>query len=113
MIGLAVANGLSFVVGAVVGQIWLHVRLGRLATGEILITFAKTAAASIVGGAAGAAVAVLIRTGPLAELGTVAGSWVVAVVGAIVGTVLILAAMRLLRLREIDPMWRKLLSRPR
>ena len=36
VLGLAAANGLSFVVGAVLGQVLLHRRLGRLGTGAVL-----------------------------------------------------------------------------
>ena len=36
VLGLAAANGLSFVVGAVLGQVLLHRRLGRLGTAAVL-----------------------------------------------------------------------------
>ena len=41
VLGLAAANGVSFVVGAVVGQVWLHRRLGALDTGRVLIDHRK------------------------------------------------------------------------
>jgi putative peptidoglycan lipid II flippase len=45
VLGLAFVNSMSFVVGAVVGELWIRARLGRLETARVLATVAKVAAA--------------------------------------------------------------------
>lgn len=54
VIGVMLVNALSFVVGAVLGQMWLWVRLGRLQSMRVVRRIVQT----IVAGAAGVAVAV-------------------------------------------------------
>ncbi|GAB3290963.1 murein biosynthesis integral membrane protein MurJ [Parasphingorhabdus pacifica] len=49
VVGVALAMSLSFVVGAVVGQWWLYVRLGSLRTGRIVVSMLRALAASIAG----------------------------------------------------------------
>ncbi|WP_433557920.1 murein biosynthesis integral membrane protein MurJ [Pseudonocardia xinjiangensis] len=50
--GLAVANGLSFVAGALIGQIWLRMRVGHLHTRRVLSVLGRIAIASILAGVA-------------------------------------------------------------
>ena len=47
VLGLAAANGLSFVVGWVLGQMLLHRRLGPLGTGAVLGVLVRMAVASV------------------------------------------------------------------
>ena len=54
VIGVMLVNALSFVVGAVLGQMWLWVRLGRLQSMRVVRRIAQT----LVAGAAGVAVAI-------------------------------------------------------
>ena len=51
VLGLAAANGVSFVGGAVLGQWLLRRRLGRARSGEVLVCLAKVASASAVAAA--------------------------------------------------------------
>lgn len=76
---LAVANSASFVVGAVVGEVWLRARLGRLETGRLLRTVGVLAVLSAAAGAVawlvGGAVESLPPPGALGSLAAVvAGS---------------------------------------
>jgi putative peptidoglycan lipid II flippase len=104
VLGLAVANALSFVVGAAVGQVWLKVRLGRLDTRAMLVTLTKTVVAAGFGGAAGVGVRWLLPSG----LSGAATAWLVLAVGGVVGGVITLAALRVLRLSELTPLWTRL-----
>jgi putative peptidoglycan lipid II flippase len=106
VLGLAAANGLSFVVGAVLGQVLLHRRLGRLGTATVLGALARMALASVVGAAV--AFGVVLLVGPaLPAVGPVAGSWIELVIAAVVGGPVVLAAMSLLRVPEVAALRRR------
>jgi putative peptidoglycan lipid II flippase len=49
VIGVMLVNALSFVVGAVLGQMWLWVRLGRLQSMRVVKVIAQTVVAGAVG----------------------------------------------------------------
>jgi putative peptidoglycan lipid II flippase len=107
VLGLAAANSASFVAGAVLGQVLLRRRLGRLPTGAILATTGRALLASAVAALAAYGVVVLLGSGPLAGLSPVARAWTVLVVALLVAAPVTLLAMRLLRLRELDPVLRR------
>jgi putative peptidoglycan lipid II flippase len=111
VLGLAVANGASFVVGAVVGQVWLRRRLGELGTGEVMVTFGKTAVASSIGGLVGVGVVLLLHNVLVTQLGSKAEAWAVLVTGTVAALVVTLAAMWVVRLEELCPLWRRLARR--
>ncbi|WP_051343398.1 murein biosynthesis integral membrane protein MurJ [Pseudonocardia spinosispora] len=111
VLGLAAANGVSFVVGAVIGQVWLQHRLGSTGTVESLITFGKTAVASSIGGLAAAGLAIALRTSLADSIGPQAQAWIVLLGGTVVALVVTLIAMRLVRLAELGPLWRRLARR--
>jgi putative peptidoglycan lipid II flippase len=110
VLGLAAANGLSFVVGAVLGQVLLHRRLGRLGTGATLGSLARMTVAAVFAGLA--AFGVVLLVGPaLPALGPVAGSWVELGVAALVGVPVSAVAMMLLRVPELAAVRRGVLGR--
>jgi putative peptidoglycan lipid II flippase len=111
VLGLAVANSASFVVGAVVGQVWLRHRLGGLGTSEVMVTFGKTAVASSIGGLAGVGVVLLLHNVLVTQLGSKAEAWAVLVTGTVAALVVTLAAMWVVRLEELRPLWRRLARR--
>jgi putative peptidoglycan lipid II flippase len=96
--GLTFVNSLTFVVGALVGELWLRARLGRLGTGRVLWVLIKTFVASVWGTAAALAVTRLIRSG----LGrySIPGAWLSLILGAIAAAVVTFGIMALLRVRE-------------
>ena len=108
VLGLAAANSLSFVIGAVVGQWLLARRLGHVATGEVLKTIGTTALSS----AAGAVVAygVVLGIGHLfGGWGSGAGSaWAQLVLALVVAAPVMLAMLWVFRQRELEPVWRRL-----
>jgi putative peptidoglycan lipid II flippase len=107
VLGLAAANGLSFVAGAVLGQVLLRRRLGRIPTRAVLSTTGRTLLASL------AAVlvaygAVTLLTSPLAGLSPLARAWTTLAVTLVVVLPLCMVGLRLLRVRELDPLNRLL-----
>ena len=109
VLGLVAANSLSFVVGAVVGQVVIARRLGHVRSREVLSTLWRTVAASAV------ACGVAWLVGRAIEGGTEGGTptsggtaWVVLVVALVVATPILLLVMKLLKVRELAPLWRRL-----
>jgi putative peptidoglycan lipid II flippase len=96
--GLTFVNSFTFVVGAVIGELWLRSRLGRLGTGRVLRTLVKTLVASTWGAGVALAVTLLFR----ATLGpdSVLGAWLSLVLGAVAGGIVAFALMALLRVKE-------------
>jgi putative peptidoglycan lipid II flippase len=107
VLGLAAANGLSFVVGAVLGQALLHRRLGRLGTRAVLGAVVRTAVAAVL--AALAALGAVELLGPLLDgLGPVARAWVQLGVAAVVGGPVAVVAMLAVRVPELAALRRRL-----
>jgi putative peptidoglycan lipid II flippase len=107
VLGLAAANALSFVAGAVLGQVLLRRRLGRIPTGDVLRTVALTLVASVVGGLLAYGV-VLLLGGVLAGLSPLGKAWATLAIALVIAGPVTLLAMRLLRVRELDPLMRRL-----
>ena len=105
VLGLAAANGLSFVAGAALGQVLLRRRLGRIPTAAVASTTGRTLVAALVGALAAAGVVALIPWGGLAPL---ARAWLQLVVAVVVAAPITLVGLRLLRVRELDPLFRRL-----
>ncbi|MGH3621609.1 MAG: murein biosynthesis integral membrane protein MurJ, partial [Sciscionella sp.] len=100
--GLTFVNGFGFVIGALVGQIWLRNRLGRLETGRVLWTIGKTVVASAWGAAA--ALAVIKGTRWLfSEASRPALAWPNLVLATLAGGVVTFGLMTVLRLPELRP----------
>ncbi|MDN5918814.1 MAG: murein biosynthesis integral membrane protein MurJ [Pseudonocardia sp.] len=111
VLGLAAANGLSFVVGAVIGQVLLARRLGRVRTREVLSTLWRTTAASIVGAALAWAVGRLLADGPLDGWPAVGQAWVLLAVGAVIALPVTAVMMRVLRVAELETVFKRLSRR--
>ncbi|GAA4540564.1 murein biosynthesis integral membrane protein MurJ [Pseudonocardia xishanensis] len=105
VLGLVAANSLSFVVGAVLGQFVIARRLGHVRSREVLSTLWRTVAASLIGGGIAWLVGWAIEGGTPTSGGT---AWVVLVVALVVATPITLLAMKLLKVRELAPLWRRL-----
>ena len=101
-VGVSIAMSLSFVVGAIVGQVWLRIRLGRLRTGYTLWTVCLTVVAS----ALGVAIAVGVSTLVITVLGiesAVVKAWVEIISQTLIGLPLSFGLLALFRVPEMKP----------
>ncbi|MFC4950318.1 murein biosynthesis integral membrane protein MurJ [Pseudonocardia sp. GCM10023141] len=103
VLGLAAANGLSFIAGAALGQFLLHRRLGHVRTGEVLSTVGRTLLASLIGMFVVRALVQLL-SGPLGQLPPLASAWIQLIAAVVIGGPIIVVVMRLLRVQELTPL---------
>ncbi len=111
VLGLAAVNAAGFVVGAVVGQVWLRVRLGPVRTTEVLMTVGKTVLAAVPAAGAALGVGSLVDSGSLVDVGGVLGAWIDLVLSTLVIGVVMTGALLALRTGEMQAVGRVLLSR--
>lgn len=105
VLGLTAVNSFSYVVGAVVGQIWLRVRLGRVETGRVLVTVGKCLLAAV------PAVGAVLGLRAVLDLGGVGGAWLDLVLTTLVVGVVMCAGLLALRTPELTAATRPLLAR--
>ncbi len=99
--GLALATSISYLVGAIAGEIWLRARYGPMGTKRTLVTLAKM----IVAGAAGAAAALLASTLLLTfEVDTLGKALVEILLSGSVGLLAIAIVAVLLKVEELVPL---------
>ncbi len=108
--GMALGTTVSYLVGAIVGEVWLRRRYGPMATRRTLVTFGKMVLASAVGALTALALGALITDGSVDTLGE---ALVKIVIVAPVGLLVIALLAVLLRVEELDPFRRRLLARLR
>lgn len=100
VIGVMLVNSLSYVIGAVAGQMWLWVRLGHLRSKKIVSVIVKTVAASAAGmGAAWLAAKVILPGG----VDSIPTAWVSLIVQGLVAGGVALAGLALLKVPELKP----------
>jgi putative peptidoglycan lipid II flippase len=104
VLGLAAANGLSFVAGAVLGQILLRRRLGRIPTLAVASTTGRTLIASLVGALAAALVVAVLPWAGLPPLGR---AWVQLVVATVIALPVAFLGLRVLRVTELNPLLKR------
>lgn len=109
--GLAFANGFSFLIGAIVGAIWLRVRIGRLGLKRVVTTISKVIVAAVWGAAAALLISKAIQFVLRAHHGTGAvelHAWLSLLIGTAIGLTITFGLMRLLRVSEITPAFNRL-----
>jgi putative peptidoglycan lipid II flippase len=103
VIGVLLVNSLTFVVGAVLGQMWLWVRLGRLQSMRVVRRILQT----VVAGGAGVAVAVgatfLLHTVLPDSLGPKATAWFDLIVQGLLTTVVAFGLLAVFKVPELQP----------
>lgn len=103
VIGVLLVNSLTFVVGAVLGQMWLWVRLGRLQSMRVVRRILQT----VVAGCAGVAVAVgatfLLHAVLPDSLGPKVTAWVDLVVQGLLTTVVAFGLLAVFKVPELQP----------
>jgi putative peptidoglycan lipid II flippase len=103
VIGVLLVNALTFVVGAVLGQMWLWVRLGRLQSMRVVRVIGQ----SVVAGAGGVLVAVgvtlLLDLALPDSLGPTPTAWVKLVVQGLVTSVVAFGLLAAFKVPELNP----------
>lgn len=107
-VAVSIAMSLSFVAGAVVGQVWLRLRLGRLRTGYTAWTICLTVVASAIGFAMAAGLAWLV-TAALGLESVRTEAWIDLVVLTVVGLPLSFGLLAVFRVPEVKPAMDKVL----
>lgn len=107
VVGVSGAMSLSFLVGAVVGQLWLRARLGRLETLRTVYGVLRALAASAAGCACSVAAVAAVR-GVLPELDPVGDAWVSLAVHTVVVLGISFGALALMRAPEMQPAVRRI-----
>ncbi|HYN74047.1 MAG TPA: murein biosynthesis integral membrane protein MurJ, partial [Nakamurella sp.] len=103
--GLAVATSVSYLVGAIAGEIWLRARYGPMGTRRTLITLLKMTVA----GVAGAAAALLVGNRLLQlEVDDLGDALVEILISGTVGLVVIAVVAVLLKVEELVPLRRRI-----
>jgi putative peptidoglycan lipid II flippase len=105
VLGLTAVNSMSYVVGAVVGQLWLRHRLGRLETKRALLTLGKSLLAAI------PAVALVLALRPSFDIGSALGAWLYLITTTVIVLVVMSGALLALRTPELTAAARPVLSR--
>ncbi|MEV6826976.1 murein biosynthesis integral membrane protein MurJ [Amycolatopsis sp. NPDC051102] len=101
--GVMLVNGAGFVVGAVLGQVWLWVRLGHLRSKRSLRVGLITLSVSVLGVVA----AVLAGYAVPASLGVIPAAWVKLPVQGLLGMAVPFGLLAVLRLPEFAPVTRR------
>jgi putative peptidoglycan lipid II flippase len=97
VLGLAAVNAAAFGVGAVVGWVWLRVRLGPLRTRATLGVVARAGVSAALAVAAVLAVDRVLPVGVLAAAGPAVPAWRTLALAGVVGTAVYAAGIRVLR----------------
>jgi putative peptidoglycan lipid II flippase len=108
VLGLAAANSAGFVVGAVLGQLLLRRRLGRVPTGVVLGTAGRTLLASAAGMLVAAGVIALLTAGPLGGMAPLARAWAELGVAIVLGGPVTVLVMWLIGVHEVGVVLKRL-----
>ncbi|OLT40729.1 murein biosynthesis integral membrane protein MurJ [Saccharomonospora sp. CUA-673] len=103
VLGVMMVNSLVFVVGAVLGQVWLWVKLGNLRSKRVVGVILFTVVASLLGALAAVVAGWLVPD----FLGTVGGAWVKLILQGIVGMGVSFGVLMALKVDELAPVTRR------
>jgi putative peptidoglycan lipid II flippase len=103
VIGVLLVNSLTFVVGAVLGQMWLWVRLGRLQSMRVVRAIAQSLAAGIAGILAGFGAGLLAGLALPDGAGDTVTAWVLLIVESIVTLVVAFGLLAAFKVPELNP----------
>jgi putative peptidoglycan lipid II flippase len=101
-VGVSLAMSLSFVFGAIVGQVWLRVRLGRLRTGFTIWTVCLTVVASAAAFAVAKGANWLVQN-MIGFSNVVVASWVEVILVTLIGLPLAFGLLAAFRVPEMKP----------
>lgn len=106
--GMALGTTVSYLVGAIVGEIWLRHRYGPMGTRRTLVTLGKMVVASAAGALAAVGLGALIFDGAVDSFGEAMAQVLIC---APVGLIVIAALALLMRVEELDPFRGRILVR--
>jgi putative peptidoglycan lipid II flippase len=104
VLGVMMVNSLVFVVGAVLGQVWLWVKLGHLRSKRVLGVILFTVIASVLGVVAAALVGTLVPD----SLGTSPQAWIKLFLQGIVGIGVSFGVLIAMKVPELAPVSRRI-----
>ncbi|MDQ6657778.1 MAG: murein biosynthesis integral membrane protein MurJ [Actinomycetota bacterium] len=102
--GIAAATTISYLVGAVAGEMWLRTRYGSLGTTRLLATVAKMAVAAGIAGVA----AWWVANRPIGTPQSLTSALLQLLLGGLTGLIVLVPVMLLMRMPEVDPLRRRL-----
>ncbi len=97
--GLNFADSMCFVVGWLVGEVWLRAKLGSLGSTRLVRTLGKTLVASVAAGAVAWVIRSLVTT---AVPSTTGAAWLSLTLGCLVGGAVAVGGMLVLRTEELQ-----------
>jgi putative peptidoglycan lipid II flippase len=99
VLGAMMVNALTFVVGAVLGQVWLWVVLGNLRSKRVLGVILFTLVASVLGVAAAVLAGLIVP----ASLGPTLQAWIKLILQGVVGIAVSFGVLMALKVEELAP----------
>jgi putative peptidoglycan lipid II flippase len=103
VIGVMLVNALSFVVGAVLGQMWLWVRLGRLQSMRVVRRILQTVVAGAVGVAVAVGATYLLHAVLPDSVGPKVTAWADLIVQGLLTTVVAFGLLAVFKVPELQP----------
>jgi len=103
VIGVLLVNSLTFVVGAVLGQMWLWVRLGRLQSMRVVKVIVQSLIAGTAGILLGFGAGLLVRLALPDGAGDTVTAWVLLIVESLVTIVVAFGLLAAFKVPELNP----------
>jgi putative peptidoglycan lipid II flippase len=103
VIGVLLVNSLTFVVGAVLGQMWLWVRLGRLQSMRVVKVIMQSVVAGTVGIGVAFGAGLLVHLVLPAGAGDTLTAWVLVIIESLVTVVVAFALLAAFKVPELNP----------
>jgi putative peptidoglycan lipid II flippase len=108
VIGVLLVNSLTFVVGAVLGQMWLWVRLGRLQSMRVVKVIAQSVVAGTLGIMLGFGAGLLVGLALPDGFPDTATAWILLVIESVVTLVVTFGLLAMFKVPELDPAWQRI-----
>jgi putative peptidoglycan lipid II flippase len=108
VIGVLLVNSLTFVVGAVLGQMWLWVRLGRLQSMRVVRVIMQSVVAGVIGVLLGFGAGLLVGMVLPDGFGDTVTAWVLLVVQGLVTLAATFGLLVAFKVPELDPALRRI-----
>jgi putative peptidoglycan lipid II flippase len=103
VIGVMLVNALTFVVGAVLGQMWLWVRLGRLQSMRVVRVIVQSVVAGLAGVLVAFGLTLLVDLVLPDGFGDTPAAWVKLIVQGVVTTVVAFGLLAVFKVPELAP----------